>query len=82
MKPDSLVKADFSQTGQQLSIPLFDKSGREIVIEMAYSKRESASIRYLERLSEKEPSCFLGKIYLRDGRIRMYPVSVFKKFDT
>ena len=82
VKPDSLVKADFSQTGQQLSIPLFDKSGREIVIEMAYSKRESASIRYLERLSEKEPSCFLGKIYLRDGRIRMYPVSVFKKFDT
>ena len=81
VQPAYCVKAEFSQTGQQLSMPLFDKSGREIVIELAYSKEESSSIRYLERISEKAPSCFLGKIYLRDGRIRMYPVSVWKKFE-
>ena len=79
VQPAYCVKAEFSQTGQQLSMPLFDKSGREIIIELAYSKEESSAIRYLERISEKEPSCFLGKIYLRDGRIRMYPVMVLKK---
>jgi len=80
IQPDSCVKAEFSQSGQQLFLPLYDRAGREVVIEMAYSKQEASSIRYLERISEKEPSCFLGKIYLRDGRIRMYPVTVFKKF--
>ena len=80
IQPAYCVKAEFSQTGQQLSLPLYDREGREIIIEMAYSKQESAAIRYLERISEKEPSCFLGKIYLRDGRIRMYPVMVCKRF--
>jgi len=79
VQPAFCVKADFSQTGQQLTLPLYDRSGREIVIEVKYSKRESGTIRYLERISEKEPSCFLGKIYLRDGRIRMYPVTVCKE---
>jgi len=80
VQPAYVVKADFSQTGQQLSMPLYDKAGREIVIEMTYSKRESGAIRYLERISEREPFCFLGKIYLRDGKIRMYPVEVYKDF--
>ncbi len=80
VQPAYCVKAEFSQTGQQLSLPLYDREGREIIIEIAYSKKESAAIRYLERISEKEPSCFLGKIYLRDGRIRMYPVMVWKRF--
>ncbi len=80
VQPAYCVKAEFSQTGQQLSMPLYDREGREIIIEIAYSKKESAAIRYLERISEKEPSCFLGKIYLRDGRIRMYPVMVWKRF--
>ncbi len=79
VQPADCVKAEFSQTGQTLFMPLYDGAGREIVIEMAYSKEESSSIRYLERISEKDPSCFLGKIYLRDGRIRMYPVMVWKK---
>ncbi len=80
VQPTFCVKAEFSQTGQRLSMPLYDMSGSEIIIELAYSKEEAASIRYLERISEREPSCFLGKIYLRDGRIRMYPVMVCKKF--
>lgn len=80
VQPKFCVKADFSRTQQRLEMPIYDKSGREIVIEMPYSKRESASIRYLERISERDPSCFLGKIYLRDGRVRMYPVMVLKPF--
>jgi len=80
VQPAFCVKADFSRTQQKLAMPIYDKSGREIVIELPYSKRDSAAIRYLEKISEKEPSCFLGKIYLRDGRIRMYPVMVLKRF--
>ena len=58
---------------------LFDSVGREVVIEVAYSKRESWGIRYLERLREDKLPCFLGKVYARDGRIRMYPVAAFEK---
>ncbi len=60
---------------------LFDAAGREVVIEVAYSKREAWGIRYLERLREKRRPCFFGRIYLRDGRIRMYPISVLEKGD-
>lgn len=80
VQPDSCEKADFSQTGQQLFLPLYDRQGREIVVEVTYSKEEAGSIRYLERISQKKPPCFLGKIYLRDGRIRMYPVAVRERF--
>lgn len=76
VQPKSCRKAEFSRTGQQLSMPLYDKKGREIIVEVTYSEQEADTIRYLERLSEKEPPCFLGKIYLRDGKLRMYPVDL------
>lgn len=81
VQPESCVKAEFSRTGQMLSMPLYDKMGREIIVEVTYSKQEADTIRYLERLSEKEPPCFLGKIYLRDGKLRMYPVDLPKVRD-
>ncbi len=58
---------------------LYDGAGKEVVVEVAYSEKESWGIRYLERVTEEKCPCFLGKIYLRDGRIRMYPVAVFEK---
>ncbi len=80
VQPDSCAKAEFSQTGQMLSLPLYDRAGREMLIEVEYSKRESGTIKYLERIVEKKTPCFLGKIYLRDGRMRMYPVDVLERF--
>lgn len=79
IRPDSCEEAVFSETEQKLFMRLFDKAGREIVVEVAYSKRESWGIRYLERITGKKLPCFLGKIYFKDGRIRMYPVAVFEK---
>lgn len=76
VRPDSCAKAEFSQTGQQLTLPLYDKAGRELLVEVTYSKQESGTIRYLERVSEKKLPCFLGKVYLKDGRMRMYPVDL------
>ncbi len=79
VQPDSCAKAEFSQTDQQLILPLYDKAGRELLVEVTYSKREADTIRYLEKISEKKLPCFLGKIYLRDGRMRMYPVDVWDR---
>ncbi len=76
VRPASCAKAEFSRTGQQLTLPLYDQAGREVLVEVTYSKQESSTIRYLERISEKKLPCFLGKLYLRDGRLRMYPVDL------
>ncbi len=49
------------------------------MLELAYSKREEWGIGYLERLTEDKEPCFLGKLYFRDGRMCLYPVTVFEK---
>lgn len=78
--PVSCKPAEFDQAGQQLSLSLYDEEEREVMIEMAYSKEESGTIRYLERISRGTPPCFVGKITLKDGKIRMYPVAVLNGF--
>ncbi len=76
VQPKACAKAEFSQTEQQLTLPLYDAAGRELLVEVSYSREEAGTIRYLERISGKKPPCFLGKVYLRDGRLRMYPVDL------
>ncbi|MDE5698224.1 MAG: hypothetical protein K2I96_12580 [Lachnospiraceae bacterium] len=49
------------------------------MVEIVYSKDEAEGIRYLEKITNENLPCFFGKIYLRGGRIRMYPVAVFRK---
>ena len=61
-----------------LSMVLYDSKKREIILELPYSKEEARSIRYLEKIREDDPPCFIGKIYLRDGRIRLIPVDTWK----
>lgn len=79
LRPASFERAFFSQTQQKLFMRLLDEQKREVMVEVAYSKQEAWGIRYLERIREDKQPCFLGKIYLREGRIRMYPVAVFEK---
>ncbi len=79
LKAESCDKAFFSETEQKLFLGLYDGTGREVVVEVAYSEKESWGIRYLERVTDEKLPCFLGKVYLRDGKIRLYPVSVFEK---
>ena len=76
VQPKACAKAEFSQTEQQLTLPLYDATGRELLVEVSYSREEAGTIRYLERISGKKPPCFLGKVYLRAGRLRMYPVDL------
>ncbi len=79
LRPYSFTKGEFSQTEQKLMMWLYDASGREVIVELAYSKREEWGIGYLEQLTEEKEPCFLGKLYFRDGRMRLYPVTVFEK---
>lgn len=78
IQPAFCERAVFSKTDQTLSMTLYDRKKREIILELAYSKEEAKNIRYLERIREDEPPCFIGKIYLRDGRIRLIPVDTWK----
>lgn len=80
INPDSFEKADFSRSGQQLSQRLYDKAGHELILEVTYSEKEAGTIRYLERLSERKQPCFIGKVYLKEGRIRLRPVMVWENF--
>ena len=79
LRPYSFTRGEFSQTEQKLTMCLYDKTGREIVLELAYNKREEWGINYLERLTEDREPCFLGKLYFKDGRMCLYPVTVFEK---
>lgn len=78
LQPAFCDKAVFSRTEQTLSMALYDKRKREVILELSYSKEDAGSIRYLEKIREDAPPCFIGKIYLRDGRIRMEPVDIWK----
>ena len=79
LRPASIKKACFSETEQKLFMNLYDEEGREVIVEVAYSQKEARGIRYLERIEESNPPCFFGKIYHKDGKIRMYPVAVLEK---
>lgn len=78
IQPAFCERAVFSKTDQTLSMTLYDRKKREIILELAYSKEEAKNIRYLERIREDELPCFIGKIYLRDGRIRLIPLDTWK----
>lgn len=78
IQPAFCDRALFSKTEQMLSMTLYDKEKRQVILELPYSKRDGESIRYLEKIKEDKPPCFIGKIYLRDGRIRLIPVDTWK----
>lgn len=79
IQPAFCDKAVFSKTEQTLSMTLYDRQKRQLILELPYSKEEAKSIRYLEKIREDKPPCFIGKIYLRDGLIRLIPVDTWKQ---
>lgn len=79
LKPALQEKTLFRDTEQKLSMKLWDEKGRLIKIEIPYSQKEEQTIRYLERLQENENPCFLGRLYLKEGCLHLYPLDVFHK---
>lgn len=79
LRPSSCDPAVFSDTEQKLRMKLYDEAGKAVVIEITYSKDEAEGIRYLEKITDENLPCFFGKVYLQDGRIKLYPIAVFGK---
>lgn len=69
----------FNEITQKLELPIWDGKDRRVLVELPYSKRDEASIRYLERLKKKQQPCFLGKIYLQGSQICLYPVDLLER---
>lgn len=72
-------KGHFNEITQKLELPIWDGAGRRVQVELPYSRRDEASIRYLERLENRQSPCFLGRVYLRDSRICLYPVDLLER---
>ncbi|MCM1119414.1 MAG: SWIM zinc finger family protein [bacterium] len=73
-------QGQFDEIAQKLELPIWDAQGRQVSVELPYSKREEGSIRYLERLKQQEGLlCFLGKIYLRGSQLCLYPVDLLER---
>ncbi len=76
--------AQFSQAEQKFSMNIFDADGKVLSAEISYSRREAANIRYLERIAdqvEKEEipiPVIVGKVYLKDGKMVLYPLEIFQ----
>jgi len=79
LKPSQMENAKFQEVEQVLRMPVWDGAGKKILIEVPYSKKEDATIRYLERMKEKSVACILGRLYLKDSRMQLYPLDVFTK---
>ncbi len=79
LHPHRIGEAVFDEIAQILRMPLWDEAGRKIQVEVPYSKREDATIRYLERLKASSSSCFVGRMYLKGSRLKMYPLELFTK---
>lgn len=63
---------------------VFDSNGKELLTEMAYSRREDANIRYLERIADQVEKgeipipAIAGKLYLKDGKMILHPLEIFQ----
>lgn len=84
IKPETVEEAVFDNIAQEFSMKLLDKEGRVLTVKVSYSKEESFTIRYLERLykrierGKKELPLFFGIIYLQEGRMKMYPIEDYE----
>ena len=76
LQPARIETGVFDEVEQVLRLPLYDEKGREVLVEVPYSKREKDTIRYLERLKEDPPPCFVGRLYLSDSLLKLYPLAL------
>lgn len=79
VKPAHVGKACFDEVGQVLYMPMWDENGRKITIEVPYSQKEDATIRYLERFKDGRNTCFLGRLYLKGSKLYLYPLDLYTK---
>lgn len=75
--PKIIDEPVFDRKAQRLRLKIYDENKREISVELQYSKDDANSIVFLENLKVTEKTCFVGRIYLNESRLCLYPISVF-----
>lgn len=81
---DDLKSSSFDSVRQIFEMILCDGKGREIVVTVRYTKADKMIIQVLERLhnrlleKEKKPPVFFGSLYLKEGRLHLYPIEYFE----
>ncbi len=74
-------EGQFDEITQTFRMELRDGQGVVLTIEVAYSKEEDFTIRYLERVARRiqrdhrSVPCFVGDVYLEDGKMKLYPIT-------
>lgn len=75
--------SQFDSIRQTFCMELEDLMGRVLEIEVRYSQEEDPVIKTLEKLSQRLQEekyalpAFVGRLYLKDGHMKMYPVDYF-----
>ncbi|MCM1084142.1 MAG: SWIM zinc finger family protein [Clostridium sp.] len=83
--PDRMTDASFDSVRQCFLMGLSDAAGKQIKIQIDYSSDESYNIKYLERIyqeisrKKKKPACFLGRLYISEGMLKMYPIEYYEE---
>ncbi len=83
--PERITDAFFDSVRQCFLMSLSDVEGKQITVQIDYSSDESDNIKYLERIyqqisrKKKKPACFLGRLYISGGKLKMYPIEYYEE---
>lgn len=78
LKPYKLENSQFNDVYQKFSMELYDKEEHFIKIQIEFSPITKSMIRKLERISKvKEMPLFLGRIYIYEGILNFYPITIY-----
>lgn len=81
--PRSCGVPEFDRAGQIFRLPLRDRLGRRLLVEVRYRKEEKGVVDALERFAEKwkrkrgRPA-FLGICYLDGEDLKLYPIEIYQ----
>lgn len=81
--PRSCGVPEFDRAGQIFRLPLRDRLGRRLLVEVRYRKEEKGVVDALERFAEKwkrkrgRPA-FLGICYLDGENLKLYPIEIYQ----
>lgn len=82
VNPKTVQLRSFDEVQQLYSMDLFDAAGRELRLEVRYSRKEEGVIKMLEDLARQvqlglPPAVFFGMVYREEDRIKFYPIEFF-----
>lgn len=80
LKVNKFGNINFNEITQIFNLELLDKEKNAILIELQFSIKTKSKIKILERLYKQNPPAFLGRAYIKDGKLMFYPID-FKKLD-